>query len=120
MKYGRDVLMIPTDSLRISFFKKFNCSTHIDTYGYYGLLYFDLKDQEEEVEEDENGQEIYKEKDLIAYDLSFISEDEYFRLIEKSLETGKNLLFEACKDKKVIITVEMQNKAIENGRMILW
>ena len=102
--------------LELDYLKKFKGYIHPETYGYLECVYADVsKDFEDKIPEDAD-----HPKDEVVYSLDHLTRDEIIKLMEESLKTGKNLLFEACKDKKVIITVEMQNKAIENGKMILW
>lgn len=57
--------------------------------------------------------------DIIGYDLSSLTIKETDKLMRKSLETGKDLLFELCKDKKIVITLKMQREAWEKSQMLI-
>lgn|GEM_PF-3707582 len=53
-----------------------------------------------------NGEQVYV-KNRKDYDLSFLTWTEVEKLMIKSLKEGKDLVFEACKDKEIIVTQEM-------------
>ncbi|MGP1439088.1 MAG: hypothetical protein ACTTKH_08465 [Treponema sp.] len=91
---------------------QFQCSVSIDYFCYYEYLYQKNPTMEELVDPN-------RFADTIAYDLSFLTWDEMEALMEKSLKEGKDLLFEACKDKKVVITKEMKQEAWDRGNILL-
>ena len=50
--------------------------------------------------------------------MTFLTWEEIEKLMEKSLKEDKDLLFEACKDKKVVITHKMQMEALEKRQIL--
>lgn len=97
--------------LEKEYFNMFNCDIFIDSCGYYELIYKKKLTIDDLLKSKRSG-------DIEGYDLSFLSKKEIDELMKKSIETGKDLLFEVCKDKKVVITRKMQMEAWKKGQMI--
>ena len=97
--------------LERAYFDKFNCDISIDSCGYYELIYKKKLTIDDLLKSKRSG-------DIEGYDLSFLSKKDIDELMKKSIETGKDLLFELCKDKKIVITLKMQREAFEKGQMI--
>lgn len=100
-----------TGTLRGDFFEKFDCEMHPDETCNYEVLYTDFREYIKNNYEDESL--------IVHYDASNI-EGDVGELMEKSLETGVNLIFEQVKDKKVVITDEMRKKAWDEGNIIFY
>lgn len=98
--------------LERAYFDKFNCTIFIDSYGYYTRLYQKRITIEDLLKPNHTG-------DIVGYDLSSLTIKETDKLMRKSIETGKDLLFEVCKDKKVVITLKMQQDAWEKGQTLI-
>lgn len=90
---------------------KFHCAVGLDQYTYYDLIYQKNPTIEEIMDTNYS-------LDIIAYNLSFLTWEEIEKLMEKSLKEDKDLLFEACKDKKVVITHKMQMEALEKRQIL--
>ena len=90
--------------LDTQYFDRFNCFIGIDMTGTYERIY---KDEREYVRRGRRAESL-----IVTYDASHI-EGDLDELMQKSLETGVDLIFEQVKDKKVVITREMIDKAIE-------
>jgi len=97
--------------LEKEYFNMFNCDISIDSCGYYELIYKKKLTIDDLLKSKRSG-------DIEGYDLSFLSKKEIDELMKKSIETGKDLLFEVCKDKKVVITRKMQREAWEKGQVL--
>lgn len=102
MEYG--------DSLRGRFFDRFKCWLGADyLVDMYECIYIDEKEYIKNKCNDE--------RLLTYYDASNI-EGDIDELMQKSLDTGVDLIFEQIKDKKVVITDEMRKKAWDEGNII--
>ena len=97
-------------SLEGRFFDRFNCWVGVDYLtATYKLIYIDEKEYIKNGRKDESL--------FVYYDASFLKGD-LDDLMQKSLDTGVDLIFEQIKDKKVIITKEMEQKAWDEGNII--
>lgn len=91
-------------SLKYRYFERFNCDIHPEDSCTYDLVYEDL------TEYNKNGK---KDVSLIVtYDASNIKGD-WDDLMQRSLDTGVDLMFEQVKDKK--IDAEELNKLCEKA-----
>ena len=86
------------------YFDRFKCFIDSDITKTYELIY---KDEREYVRRGCRDESL-----IITYDASDIKGN-IDDLMQKSLDTGVDLIFEQVKDKKVIITEEMIQKAID-------
>lgn len=59
----------------------------------------------------------WRDKDI--YDLSFLTGTEVEKLMIKSLKEGKDLVFEACKNRKIMVTQAMKDELEESQLYIL-
>jgi len=103
--------MICPGDLRGDYFIKFNCELHPDETETCDVLYSDYREYAKNGYEDESL--------IVKYDASNL-EGDINDLMQKSLDTGVDLIFEQVKDKKVVITDEMHKKAWDEGRIILY
>ena len=103
--------MICPGDLRGDYFIKFNCELHPDETETCDVLYSDYREYAKNGYEDESL--------IVKYDASNL-EGDINDLMQKSLDTGVDLIFEQVKDKKVVITNEMRKKAWDAGRIILY
>lgn len=62
-----------------------------------------------------NNNKLVYSKDHHIYDISFLTVEKIKQLMEQSLKENKDLLFEACKDKEIIVTQGMKEKAEAEG-----
>jgi len=62
-----------------------------------------------------NDNKIVYSKNKHIYDISFLTLEKIKKLMEQSLKEDKDLLFEACKDREIIITQKMKKEAEEKG-----
>ena len=62
-----------------------------------------------------NNNKLVYSKASHIYDISFLTLEKIKQLMEQSLKEGKDLLFEVCKDKEVIVTQGMKEKAEAEG-----
>ena len=62
-----------------------------------------------------NDNKIVYSKNKHIYDISFLTLEKIKKLMEQSLKEGEDLVFEACKDKEIIVTQEMRKKAEAAG-----
>ena len=100
------------EPLKEKFCRYFDRDIGLDVTGTYGTIYTDRR-------------EFYKNDDPMALDLihqykaeHVCSRPDFEELMQKSLDTGVNLIFDLVKDKEVVITDEMVRKAIEDGTFI--
>lgn len=97
--------------LELKYFDKFNCFIGFDITKTYELIYRDEREYVRQGGKDESL--------MVEYDASNLKGDLY-DLMQKSLDTGVDLIFEQVKDKKVIITDEMIQKAIDEMDLIFY
>lgn len=100
-------------SLKDRYFERFNCDIHIEESCAYDLVYEDL------TEYIKNGE---KDEDLIVtYDASNIKGD-WDDLMQRSLDTGVDLMFEQVKDKKIDANKlkKLRDKAWEELKVIIY
>ena len=97
--------------LELEYFNKFNCFIGFDITKTYELIY---RDEREYVRQGHRDDSL-----IIDYDASNLKGD-LDDLMQKSLDTGVNLIFEMVKDKKVIITKEMKQKAIDEMDLVFY
>ena len=103
--------MICPGTLEDKYYRAFHCSIRPDETMTYKFIYTD--EREYDADDTQN-------PDLmVEYDASNLKGD-IDDLMQKSLDTGVDLIFEQVKDKKVIITDEMRKKAWDEGRIILY
>ena len=97
-------------SLRGRFFDRFKCWLGADyLVDIYDRIYIDEQEYIKKGRKDDSL--------MVYYDASNLKGD-IDDLMQKSLDTGVNLIFEMVKDKKVIITDEMRQKAWDEGNII--
>lgn len=97
--------------LELEYFERFNCFIDVDITKTYELIY---KDEREYIRRGEKDESL-----IVQYDASNI-EGNIDDLMQKSLDTGADLIFEQVKDKKVIITKEMIQKAIDEMDLVFY
>ena len=97
--------------LEREYFDKFDCTIFLDFCRYYKWIYQKKITFEDLLKPCYNG-------DIVGYNLSFLEKKEIDELMKKSIETGNDLLFELCKDKKIVITLQMQREAWKSGQML--
>lgn len=100
-------------SLKDRYFERFNCNIHPEISCTYDLVYDDL------TEYIKNGE---KDEDLIVtYDASNIKGD-WDDLMQRSLDTGVDLMFEQVKDKKIDAEElkRLLDKAFREGNILCY
>jgi len=103
-------MMIDPYSLEGRFFDRFKCWLGVDyLVDIYDRIYIDEREYIKKGRQDESL--------IVYYDASNLKGN-LDDLMQRSLDTGVNLIFEQVKDKKVIITDEMEKKAWDEGRII--
>ena len=81
-----------TSSIDLQYFNKFNCFIGLDITKQYELIY---KDEREYVRRGRRDESL-----IVQYDASNI-EGDLDELMQKSLDTGVDLIFEQVKDKNI-------------------
>ena len=100
------------EPLKEKFCRYFDCYIGLDRTGTYGTIYTD------EREYDKNGDPMATNL-IRQYQMNHVcSRPDFEELMQKSLDTGVNLIFDLVKDKEVVITDEMVRKAFEDGTLI--
>mgnify|MGYP000036776651 CR=1 FL=1 len=100
-----------TPSIDLRYFERFSCFIDGDITNTYERIY---KDEREYVRRGCRDESL-----IVQYDASNI-EGDIEELMQKSLDTGVDLIFEQVKDKKVIITKEMIQKAIDEMDLVFY